>query len=431
MTVLQRARALPSHLAAETRAVPDHVYGALDAPGRPLEAETQALMGRRFGHDFSGVRVHADAAAAASARRLGARAYTVGDHVVFGSREYAPGTREGRRLLAHELEHVRQQGGAGPGARGRSNASSRTGWGRPGATRSLWPELGLGDPRGPAERQARRAADRVMSGAAPEPVGSHAPALQAQPDEGKGPAAAEAKQEPSAADVLVKGLQVVGKQATNDKKVKEKVIEPLKKAAGEHWNRLDAAGKAGAISFGAVTLGGTGALLLTDPNGRKRLAGLNLAAPLQLVPNMPLSKFSFTLPKEGDPAKQQLTFDASLSGDLLLKPIIERFDLKGLSLKVDLKFGFDPASDRLSVLGAQATIGLLPGVTLSAGTYPGLLKAPNVYTGPEGRSIELKESFPAGPKEPSIPDTRVMLKVDLLKLDPGETARRLRRIFGR
>jgi Domain of unknown function (DUF4157) len=62
-----------------------------------------------FGHDFSAVRVHADAAAAASARSLWAHAYTFGDDVVFGAGRYAPGTASGRRLLAHELAHVVQQ----------------------------------------------------------------------------------------------------------------------------------------------------------------------------------------------------------------------------------------------------------------------------------------------------------------------------------
>lgn len=50
---------------------------------------------------------------AASARLLGARAYTVGSDLVFEAGEYAPGTAEGRRLLAHELAHVVQQRASG------------------------------------------------------------------------------------------------------------------------------------------------------------------------------------------------------------------------------------------------------------------------------------------------------------------------------
>jgi len=40
-------------------------------------------MERRFGWDFSRVKVHADPAAARSALALGARAYTVGNDIVF------------------------------------------------------------------------------------------------------------------------------------------------------------------------------------------------------------------------------------------------------------------------------------------------------------------------------------------------------------
>lgn len=89
--------------------VVDHV---LAGPGEALDSGARHFMERRFGRDFSNVRVHVDAQAAASARAVDAHAYTVGDHVVFGTGRYAPSTVDGRRLLAHELTHVLQQGGA-------------------------------------------------------------------------------------------------------------------------------------------------------------------------------------------------------------------------------------------------------------------------------------------------------------------------------
>ncbi len=55
------------------------------------------------------MRLHSDGQAAESARAVNARAYTVGRDVVFGAGEYAPGSGEGRRLMAHELVHVVQQ----------------------------------------------------------------------------------------------------------------------------------------------------------------------------------------------------------------------------------------------------------------------------------------------------------------------------------
>jgi len=89
--------------------VPPVVHEVLRSPGQPLDPATRAFFEPRFGHDFSAVRIHTDASAAESARAVNALAYTVGRDVVFGAGQYAPGTGEGRRLLAHELTHVVQQ----------------------------------------------------------------------------------------------------------------------------------------------------------------------------------------------------------------------------------------------------------------------------------------------------------------------------------
>ena len=92
------------------------VHGVLATPGQPLDAATREFFSSRFGHDFANVRVHADAGAAESARSVHALAYTVGSDVVFGAGHYAPGTRAGQQLLAHELAHVVQQTGSSASA---------------------------------------------------------------------------------------------------------------------------------------------------------------------------------------------------------------------------------------------------------------------------------------------------------------------------
>ncbi|HEY2295925.1 MAG TPA: DUF4157 domain-containing protein, partial [Thermoanaerobaculia bacterium] len=92
-------------------AVPPVVHEVLRSPGQPLEDTTREAMESRFGHDFSQVRIHADSRAAESAKSVGALAYTVGADIVFGRGRYEPATREGRRLLAHELTHTIQQRG--------------------------------------------------------------------------------------------------------------------------------------------------------------------------------------------------------------------------------------------------------------------------------------------------------------------------------
>lgn len=80
--------------------------------GQPLPESVRAFYEPRFGHDFSQVRVHTDAQAAETARVLNARAFTLGENVVFGAGQYVPGVSEGRRLMAHELTHVVQQSGS-------------------------------------------------------------------------------------------------------------------------------------------------------------------------------------------------------------------------------------------------------------------------------------------------------------------------------
>jgi hypothetical protein len=106
---LQRAEAGPN---APVTA-PPIVHQVLATPGRPLSSEIRAYMEPRFGHDFSGVRVHTDSYAAESAGAVNALAYTVGRNIAFASGQYSTSSDFGRRLLAHELAHVVQQGGAG------------------------------------------------------------------------------------------------------------------------------------------------------------------------------------------------------------------------------------------------------------------------------------------------------------------------------
>lgn len=113
---LQRACACGGSCAdCKKNAAPASVYDVLGTAGQPLDAATRAFMEPRFGFDFASVRVHAGTTAAQSADEVGARAYTVGHHLVFGAGAFAPATAEGRQLIAHELVHVVQQTGSGAG----------------------------------------------------------------------------------------------------------------------------------------------------------------------------------------------------------------------------------------------------------------------------------------------------------------------------
>ncbi|MFT3766495.1 MAG: DUF4157 domain-containing protein [Minicystis sp.] len=80
--------------------------------GEPLPRSVRERFEPRFGYDFGNVRVHTGEDAMSAAHGVQARAYTVGRDIVFGQGQFAPETHEGQRLLAHELAHVVQQGGA-------------------------------------------------------------------------------------------------------------------------------------------------------------------------------------------------------------------------------------------------------------------------------------------------------------------------------
>jgi len=92
--------------------------------GQPLGNSVQNFFEPRFNHDFSRVRIHTDEYASGVAKRLNARAFTVGNDIVFAKKEYTPNSSTGARLLAHELTHVIQQKRGGVSLMRACNCSS-------------------------------------------------------------------------------------------------------------------------------------------------------------------------------------------------------------------------------------------------------------------------------------------------------------------
>lgn len=77
--------------------------------GSHLSGSVNSEMSKKMGADFSDVNIHTGPEASRLNQSLGARAFTHGNDVFFNSGEYNPGSKEGKRLLAHELTHVVQQ----------------------------------------------------------------------------------------------------------------------------------------------------------------------------------------------------------------------------------------------------------------------------------------------------------------------------------
>jgi hypothetical protein len=85
------------------------VNEVIKSSGHPLDGGLRQWIEPRFGQSFAHVRVHTDDRAAQSATALNALAYTVNGHIAFAAGQYQPESATGRKLIAHELAHVRQQ----------------------------------------------------------------------------------------------------------------------------------------------------------------------------------------------------------------------------------------------------------------------------------------------------------------------------------
>jgi hypothetical protein len=84
------------------------VREAMRVPGAPLLPRERAQFECAFGCDLSQIRIHTDAAAAAAAGAIDARAFTIGRDIFFADGAFEPRTRAGRTVIAHEIAHALQ-----------------------------------------------------------------------------------------------------------------------------------------------------------------------------------------------------------------------------------------------------------------------------------------------------------------------------------
>ena len=155
--LMDERRAMGGRLAARVqRKAEGGAAGSVAIPesgGSKLPGAVRAKMEPKLGADLSDVQVHTGGESAQAASGLGARAFTVGNDVHFGAGEFAPGSKEGDRLLAHELTHVVQGKKSGV-----QRKADEHGGGAGGA------EHGGGEvshPDEPAEKEADAVADGV------------------------------------------------------------------------------------------------------------------------------------------------------------------------------------------------------------------------------------------------------------------------------
>ena len=105
-----QTKAVEAQLAAASEDLETRINAARGG-GQPLDDSIRASLEPQFGHDFSDVKVHADAEANRLSLQLGAEAFTTGHDIFFKEGAYQPDSSSGKGLIAHELTHVVQQEG--------------------------------------------------------------------------------------------------------------------------------------------------------------------------------------------------------------------------------------------------------------------------------------------------------------------------------
>jgi hypothetical protein len=130
-----------------------------ESGGAPLPGDLRQKLEPKLGADLSAVRVHTGGDSAAAASQYGARAFTLGNDVHFNNGEFAPGTKEGDRLLGHELTHVVQ--GQNTSTVHRKADDAKGGEGKPEAEGSEAGDHDVSQPHEPAEQEADAMGDHV------------------------------------------------------------------------------------------------------------------------------------------------------------------------------------------------------------------------------------------------------------------------------
>lgn len=106
---LIQTKRISSAFPTVTQSIQAGIQNLMQSGGQPLPPAARAFMEPRFKQDFSGVRIYIGGQATYLTRSLKARAFTIGNNIVFGNGEFSPENTNGHFLLAHELVHTQQQ----------------------------------------------------------------------------------------------------------------------------------------------------------------------------------------------------------------------------------------------------------------------------------------------------------------------------------
>lgn len=135
--------------------------------GAPLPGAVKSKMEGKLGADLSDVKIHTGGDSEKASEDLNAKAFTIGNDVHFGSGQFDPSSKEGEKLIAHELTHVvqGQRGGGdsrgGDAQRAEENKTESEGEAPEGADGEA---LEVSNPDEPAEKEADEVSEKVVEG---------------------------------------------------------------------------------------------------------------------------------------------------------------------------------------------------------------------------------------------------------------------------
>jgi hypothetical protein len=305
---------------------------------------------------------------------VNAQAFTVGKDVVFGAGEYAPESSTGQRLMAHELVHVMQQD---PGIK--NNTDIR------------------------------------------ESCNDHLSRQEAKEK--------PKKDEDEKTKVITDGAGLIWDNLQSQNPAfKKLVLDKVELFAERKWDQLPATDKLVLGGWGIGTVGMTGAVLLSNENGRKLLEDINLATPFKIIPYMPLKEFKYK--KAEASTRYAYEFKIGLTGEKIMDKLREKDpDIFPLGVDVEMLWGFNPGTRDLRLTGGTIKISLFKGLGISTGTFTTLRQFPEYNLVPGGGTMITKQRYPAPEPIKTPRGVEVMLTLDLVKMDWSSFSHKTREFF--
>lgn len=240
-----------------------------------------------------------------------------------------------------------------------------------------------------------------------------APAIQKE----DAPKAPDEKKDP-----MTEGLKIMGEQLFKHEPFKlwaKRQYGPmLGKLKLDLWDKAGPGEKAMLLSFAGVNLGMAMLAFTQSEELRKSLSGVNVGAPLGLIPYSPIEGFKYKLPGEGKS-------DLGLSADFTLNPYLNLWKNRPSFMPSGLTFGLNSTYDLtgkggFNLTGGKAGVEFLGGALKAQGSIfdqKSISPYPLVMPGVNGMAPNwIMKELPGMPDMKTGPGWELGLSADLWKI---------------